>query len=320
MEISTRVKREVSSQPLLEYMSGRFTYRSVEEWGALIDAGAVRVNGEPATQSTPVSTNDLLTTNLPDPDPPTADYRYTLVYEDEWLLGVNKPPNLRVHGRGRFIHANLIHHLRHVRTPGYPKADLVNRLDANTSGLVLIAKKKEMMAHLQALFRERKIEKRYLAIVSGHPQQLEGKIEMPIGRLPALEGVYRYGNGPNVEKLKPAETRFEVVTRYLLDEIDPYSLVRLWPKTGRTHQLRVHLASLGHPIVGDMLYRLNDADFLAYCEAPHRFQAPLLGRQALHCEAYTFFHPFLAKEMTVEAPLAADIVGLIAQMAVTIES
>ena len=314
MEISTRVKREISSQPLLDYMSARFTYRSVEEWGVLIEAGVVHVNGVPATKETPVSTNDLLTTFMPDPDPPAADYRYTFVYEDEWLLGVNKPSNLRVHGRGRFIHANLIHHLRHVRTPGYPTADLVNRLDANTSGLVLIAKKKEMMAHLQALFRERKMVKRYLALVSGHPRLAQGKIETPIGRLPGLEGVYRYGNGPDAEKLKPAETAYHVVDRYLFDQTGAYTLLRLWPKTGRTHQIRVHLASIDHPIVGDMLYRLNDAQFLAYCEDPTQFQAPLLSRQALHCEAYTFFHPFLEKEMTIEAPLAADIEGLIGQM------
>ena len=313
MEISTKAKIERGqSRRLLDYMAQRFTYRSLADWQALIAAEQVQVNGTVADLETHVLRDDVITTRIPDPDPPPADYSYTVVYEDEWLLGVNKPANLRVHGRGRFIHANLIHHLRHVRRPAYPRADLVNRLDANTSGLVLIAKNKEMMAHLQMLFRERRIEKRYLALVKGSPTPPSGTIGEPIGRLPSLDGVYRFGNGPEVEKSKPAVTDYRLLESYE----EGVTLVELFPKTGRTHQLRVHLAGIGTPIIGDMLYQLSDEAFLAYCDDPAPFDQPLLGRQALHCAGYRFYHPFLDREFEIDAPLVEDMAGLIQRLTV----
>ena len=301
MEISTKVKPPAKNVPLLDYMSGRFTYRTREAWAQLIAEGNILFEGEVAHAELLVSAGDRLTTKLPDFDPPDANYDYTIVYEDENLLAVNKPSNLRVHGRGRYIHANLIHHLRHVRLAGrYPEASLINRIDANTTGLVLLSRNQKMLTAMQKLFQERQIEKTYLAVVIGVPKESRGNVSLPIGRLPSAEGVYRYGFSKNAEKLKEAETDWK-----LIEQIgDDMALIELKPKTGRTHQLRVHMAAIGHPLAGDALYQLSDEDYLAWCDFPERF--PHLGfyRHALHCWKYNFVDPHTNRPVEIAAPPA----------------
>jgi RluA family pseudouridine synthase len=228
------------------------------------------------------------------------------VYEDEWLLAVNKPGNLKVHGHGRFIQANLIYQLRHNHTPPYPEAMLINRLDKDTSGVVLLARDSNTLREVQAQFAAHTVEKTYLAVVHGVPDPAVQEIDLPIGRLSSAEGVYRYGV---VEAGKSAQTRLEVI-RPLRHQGRPfppnYALVRLTPQTGRTHQLRVHLAALGHPIVGDSLYTLSDAEFLAQFEDGSEGLSPL-PRHALHCAQTTIWHPHKKRPLTLNAPLANDI-------------
>lgn len=300
MEISTKVKPPAKDVPLLDYMSGRFTYRPREKWAELIENGEVLFEGVKTTIDQPVSAGDTITSIIADFDPPDANYNYTIVYEDDDLLAVNKPANLRVHGRGRYIHANLIHHIRHVRPDGYPQASLINRIDANTTGLVLLSKNQPMLTAMQKLFQNREIEKTYQAIVKGIPSENGGVIDSPIGLLPSAEGVYRYGDGEGVTKIKPAETHWRLIEKLN----DSYALVELKPKTGRTHQLRVHMASIGHPLAGDAVYQLSDEDYLIWCDEPERF--PDLGfyRHALHCWRYDFVHPITKKPFSVEAPPA----------------
>lgn len=288
-------------------MSGRFTYRTREAWAQFISDGLVKFEGAVAGASTLVSAGDVITTQIPDYDPPEANYEYTIVYEDENLLAVNKPSNLRVHGRGRYIHANLIHHLRHVRPEGrYPEASLINRIDANTTGLVLLSRNQETLTAMQRLFQERQIEKTYLAVVKGTPSEAEGVVSLPIGRLPSAEGVYRYGFAEGAEKVKEAETHWKLLRQ--VGERD--ALVELKPKSGRTHQLRVHMAAIGHPLVGDALYQLSDEDYLAWCDAPERFPDLGFHRHALHCWKYNFVYPHTNRLMEIEAP-PADFEGLL---------
>ena len=300
MEISTKVKPPTDQVPLLDYMTARFTYRTREIWTEMIQSGNVLFEGEKTTVDQPVSAGDTITSIVVDPNPPTANYNYTIVYEDEDLLAVNKPSNLRVHGRGRYIHANLIHHIRHVRPDGYPEAGLINRLDANTTGLVLLSKSHEMLVKMQKLFQDRQIFKTYQAVVKGVPETDGGIINSPVGRLPSADGVYRYGDHPLAEKLKPAETEWRVMQQLA----NGFTLVELKPKTGRTHQLRVHMASIGHPLAGDAVYQLNDADYLRWCDDREAF--PDLGfyRHALHCWKYEFTNPITQKSMELIAPPA----------------
>ncbi len=303
MKISTRVHPPARHVPLLDYLSGRFTYRPREAWQTLIEEGHVEHNGRRATLQTIVTQGDTLTTEIPDPDPPDANYDYTIVYEDQWLIGINKPTNLRVHGRGRFIHANLIHHIRHVRQPAYPEAELANRLDANTTGVVVLTQDKETVRRMNHLFRERLVQKTYLALVHGQPPA-SGSIQTPIGQLPSPDRIYRFGSGPTAVKPKEAQTDFTVINQINHD----IALVELTPRTGRTHQLRVHMAELGHPLIGDMLYQMDDETFLRYCSHPQEFDTPLIGRHALHCVQNSFPHPWCEEETcTIKAPLPPDM-------------
>ena len=308
MKISTKVHPPTKKSLLVDYLAGRFTYRPRAAWQELVEQGLVEHNGRVATVDTIIKQGDTLTTDIPDPDPPEANYHYTIVYEDEWLIGINKPPNLRVHGRGRFIHANLIHHIRHVRQPAYPTAELANRLDAHTTGVVVLTKDKDTVRRMNELFRRRAVRKVYWAIVHGYVQSPQGVIDAPIGQLPSLPGVYRYGCDLGAIKPKEAKTTF----KRLQTVGDGYTLVELQPHTGRTHQLRVHMAYLGHPLVGDMLYQMDDATFLRYCDTPDTFPAPIIGRQALHCVRNQFPHPWRNGEMClIEAPLPADMENLL---------
>ncbi len=310
MEVSTRVYHPTKNVPLLDYLAGRFTYRPVEAWRALILDGHVRLNGEVVSLEAVVSAGDRLTTWLPEARQPEAEYSYTIIYEDIWLLGIDKPPNLRVHGRGAFLHANLIHHLRHERQPAHPEASLVNRLDADTSGVVVLARDGDTLRLVQEAFRRKSVRKQYLALVEGVPERPVGIIDQPLGRLKGLEKVYRYGSGPAAEKPREALTRYRLVERFG----DGWALLELQPLTGRTHQLRAHLAGLGHPLVGDWLYRLDDAEYLAWCENPDRFPPALLPRQALHCAVTEFVHPHTGGRCRMEAPLAADMAALMERL------
>jgi len=299
MIVSSKVTAIFHQKPLLDYLAGRFTYQTRATWQTRIEAGDVTCNGRSTTPHQIVRQGDMIACDLPEPPLPDTNLDYQIVYEDEWLLGVNKPGNLRSHGSGRFLQANLIYHLRHNHPPPYPKASLINRLDKDTSGVVLLARNSDTLRQVQAQFASHSVEKTYLAVVHGIPDPAGQTINLAIGRLPSAEGVYRFGV---VEGGKPAQTLLNLVRSF-----PPHcALVRLTPKTGRTHQLRVHLAALGHPIMGDRLYTLSDAEFLAWCENKSSDDAPL-PRQALHCAQTTIWHPQQKRPLTIKAPLASDI-------------
>jgi RluA family pseudouridine synthase len=299
MIVSSKVTAVFHQKPLLDYLAGRFTYQTREKWQARIEAGDVTCNGRSAAPHQIIRQGDVIACDLPEPPMPDVNLDYKIVYEDEWLLGVNKPGNLKVHGHGRFIQANLIYQLRHNHKPPYPEATLINRLDKNTSGILLLARDGGTLRDVQSQFAARTVEKTYLAVVHGLPNWKIQEVDQPIGRLPSVEGVYRFGV---VEDGKPAQTVVEVIRPFP----PHYALVRLTPKTGRTHQLRVHLAALGHPIVGDSLYTMSDAEFLAKFEVGSSDKAQL-PRQALHCAQTIIWHPQQKRPLTLNAPLASDI-------------
>ena len=301
MIVSSKVTAVYHQKTLLDYLAGRFTYQSREVWQSRIEAGDVTCNGRSATPLQIVRQGNVVACDLPEPPMPDVNLDYHIIYEDEWLLGINKPGNLRVHGNGRFLQANLIYQIREKHNPPYPEATLINRLDKDTSGVVLLARDSDTLREVQAQFAARTVEKTYLAIVQGTPNPSTQEIELPIGRLPSAKGVYRYGV---VEDGKPAQTTMEVIRPLPPD----YALVRLTPKSGRTHQLRVHMAALGHPIVGDQLYTLSDSDFLARFTVAHeQNDAVPLPRQALHCAQTIIWHPHTKRPLTISAPLPADI-------------
>ncbi len=287
------------------YLALRFTYLSEAAWRELVSEGRIYCNGTRCEGTSTVARGDTIRCELPGFEAPAVNLDYAIVYEDEWLLGIDKPAGLRVHSRGRFVNANLIYHLRHVHRPVYPETNLVNRLDTDTSGLVLLAKAPAVLRQMMEQFAWGLVDKRYLAVVHGRPFPAEGCIDLPIGPVSDAR-VPRFG----IDLVKGKAS----VTHYTTARKLPgnFTLLELRPETGRTHQLRVHLAAIGHPIAGDALYTMGDQDYLDWRRSPPRQTD--LQRQALHCHQLRFRHPVHQDSCTLTAPLAADIAQLIREV------
>ena len=229
-----------------------------------------------------------------------------VLYEDNHLLIVDKPAGLLVHPspavRGGTLSEQAV--ARWGPLPdlqGEDRPGIVHRLDAGTSGLLVLALREPAMRELLRQFREREVKKTYLAVVHGEPRFDTGWIEGAIARSaasPERMEVVAEGEG------REARTWYEVRER-----LGPASLVECQPQTGRTHQIRVHLASLGHPLVGDPLYRPR--------QTPSRrlaADAPLPARQALHAARLEFAHPGSGERAAFESPLPDDLAALLAHL------
>ena len=229
------------------YLSTKFdTTISRSLWQKYIKAGYVSVNNKVAT--TPkfeVDETDEIALNLPEKEQPDVDL--PILYEDDDVIVVNKPSGLLTHAKGGLSDEPTVAEIIRPKTSFATDTDrpgIVHRLDRDTSGLLIIAKNPESAAHLQRQFAERTAKKTYIAITDGKPKLNAAKIDLPIGRNPSAPSTFRID--PNG---KPAQTTYHV-----LEENDTQSLVELKPTTGRTHQLRVHLAHLNAPILGDRVY------------------------------------------------------------------
>lgn len=286
-------------QRLDQYLAALGKWGSRSQVQKLIAAGAVRVAGHTAKAGAIVHGGEAIEiepASLPvpagvEPEPIALD----VLYEDERLLVINKPPGLVVHPapgnwRGTLVSA-LLHHWHGPRPgldPGRP--GIVHRLDKDTSGVLVIAKDPETLTALGTQFRRREVEKQYVALVWGRLRTQRGTISEPIGRNPVHRTRMAVRRGG-----REALTAFEVIERF-----DEVTMVRLFPRTGRTHQLRVHLAAIGHPIVGDAVYG----------RARNRKGEVLIQRQALHAEQIVFLHPATGERMRFAAPLPPDLVAL----------
>ncbi len=214
------------------------------------------------------------------------------LFEDEWLLVIDKPTGLAVHpgaGKKRETILDLFRHeypqineMAESERPG-----IVHRLDKDTSGVLILAKSEEAVQKMQALFQEREMQKTYLALVAGSMRFRNGTIDQPLARSLRNRACYEVV-GEEREDRRDAITEFSVIR-----EFGKFTFVRLMPKTGRTHQLRVHLAHFGNPVLGDILYaKGRGRDF---------------PRLALHAFRIEFDHPFTAERVTVTSPLPADL-------------
>ncbi len=214
-----------------------------------------------------------------------------VVYEDDHLLVVNKPAGMVVHpgaghATGTLVHAALAHVPNLMEINGEQRPGIVHRLDKDTSGLILIAKDDRTQHWLQDQFRLRKVKKVYLALVDGQPPTPRGRVEAPVGRDPS--------HRKQMAITAPGKGR-EAVTEYATLEAFPkHTLIEAHPLTGRTHQIRLHLAFLGCPIVGDTLYG-------------HRHPSLPVERQCLHAARLTITLPGEAEPTSFEAPLPADL-------------
>ena len=271
--------------------------------------GQVLVNDRPRPASYRVRTGDRVSLTVPPPEPsglaPEA-LPLDILYEDQDVILVNKPPGLVVHPapghRGGTLLNALMHHCPDLAEVGdLSRPGLVHRLDKDTSGVLVVAKTVAAHAHLVRQFHDREVEKTYVALVWGRFDQKAGTIDQQIGRHPTA----RQKMSAHPRRGKPAVTSWRVVEEYP----GPLTLLELSPKTGRTHQLRVHLAMLGHPIVGDVTYgggasRLKDNPRLANLR-------PLVTRQLLHARSLRLIHPRSGATISGEAHLPEDFQAVI---------
>lgn len=217
----------------------------------------------------------------------------SVLYEDDYFLVLNKPSGFAVHG-GSGIHSGVIEALRQIR-PGQRFLELVHRLDKETSGCLLVAKKRSALTYLHALFRGDGVKKSYLALLAGHWEKRKERVKVAL-----LKNIHKGGERMVVvsHKGKPAETEFVRMQKFT-----HATLVRALPKTGRTHQIRVHAAWLGFPIIGDERYGNEEYNRLFR----HQYGARLF----LHAEQLQFNHPVTGEAMQFSAPLPPELVAIL---------
>lgn len=274
----------------------------------LIDAGRVRHNGGPAKPATVVATGDCLTVDEPEPEPLAAAPEaipLDIRYEDDELLVVNKPVDMVVHPAtgnpdGTLVNA-LLHHCDDLSgIGGVARPGIVHRLDRDTSGLMVVAKTDRAHQALGLAFRWRTIDKTYLAVCYGSPDDDEGVVDAAIDRHPRHRKQMAV-----VTDGRPARTLYRVVERF-----DGACLLHCTLVTGRTHQIRVHMAHVGHALVGDPLYagrqwrNITDPRIAAACRS--------FPRQALHAMRLGFDHPVTGEHLVFEAEPPDDILKLLA--------
>lgn len=212
----------------------------------LCERGKILVNGKIERPSYKVKMSDKVTVDYsPEDRAAIPDIELPIIYEDEYCVVINKPEGVLTHGKGALDPEPTVGtFMRRYISGTDDRVGIVHRLDRATSGVILCAKSSEMLAFFQKQFSTRKVKKTYVAIVDGHLKPQEAIIDMPIERNPQKPQTFRVGKGG-----RAATTHYKVAM-----SVDGFDMVDLTPTTGRTHQLRVHLRQLGHPIVGDYLY------------------------------------------------------------------
>jgi 23S rRNA pseudouridine1911/1915/1917 synthase len=299
----------------------------------LIDQGDVLVNGAREKASLKLRGGERIEiTGEPHPAPLKAtaeDIPLDVIYEDADLAVINKPAGMMVHAgsgqnedarsRGTLVNA-LLHRFKALSaTGGDLRPGIVHRLDKDTSGLIVVAKNDRAHAALAELFSSRQIKKTYIALVQGAVERPKGTINASVGRDPLRRT--RMTTKP-LSDARSAVSHYEVVKR-LANRFGRFTLVRVRIETGRTHQIRVHMASIGHPVVGDTLYggsgQLTDqvAAQAAQSKAARRNAQPerlRLGRNFLHAARLEFPHPKTGKLLQLEAPLPAELEAFLSRL------
>ena len=274
-----------------------FSRSRLQEW---IRSGHVTVNGAPASAKAKVWGGETIVV-APQPVPGDASHRpenipLQVMFEDDQILVIDKPAGLVVHpGSGNWSGTLLNALLRHApQLSGVPRAGIVHRLDKDTSGLLVVARTIPAQVDLVRQLQARSVTREYVAVVHGAMAR-DGIVEAPVGRHPS-----------NRTRMAVVARGKAATTHYVVIERGPsWSLLRCRLETGRTHQIRVHLHSIGHPLVGDPVYRLNIRGAKLPAEALD------FPRQALHAARLALIHPQTGETLTWEAPVPPDITQLL---------
>ena len=277
----------------------------------LIDDGRVRLDGLPAKASTKLKGGESLQVTLPEPEPALAlpqEIALTILYEDAHLIVIDKPAGMVVHpapghSGGTLVNA-LLHHCTDLAgVGGTLRPGIVHRLDKDTSGVLVASKDDATHLHLAAQFKCHSIERRYVALVHGLVAPATGTIDLAIGRHPTD----RKRMSTQARSGRRAVTHWRLLQRF---EQDRLSLVELRLETGRTHQIRVHLAERHWPIVGDPVYG-HGSRGSALADPQLRQLVKDLHRQALHARLLGFEHPAGGGHLELSSPLPADFQAIL---------
>lgn len=301
---SMQASVEDKGQRLDVFLSMRLTGFTRSAIKGLIEEGRAYVNGAVSKAGYKLKAADAIEVLVPETKEPAyapESVPLDILYEDDDVIVVNKPADMPTHpGAGRtsgtLVNA-LLNHTRELSTlGGNDRPGIVHRLDKDTTGLLVVAKNDRSHLFLSAQFKAHTTGRRYIALVWGAVNDAEGTIDIAIGR----DEVHRKKISPRTKKSRSALTHYKVLKRF-----NQLSLVELRPRTGRTHQLRVHLASINHPVVGDQVYGRK--------KVPSTLPGPAgdclkrIKRQLLHAATLAFVHPTTGVVMEFEAPLPPDM-------------
>ncbi len=300
--LKSRVPSNVRNQPLLDYLVARFPYHDRDHWAAEVRAGRLQVDARTAKVHDQVGAGTELAYTRNHQEP-FVDDRIGVLHDDEALVVVDKPAHLPMHADGPFVRSTLIHLLRERLAA--PDLSLVHRLDRETSGVCVLARTDPARTSLHAQFEQSRVQKSYLAVVRGRAEH-DFVVDTPIGRARDSRITLRRAAGERADAPRPARTRFAVLAHG-----PNATLLRCEPETGRTHQIRVHLESVGLPVLGDKLYGRPDDDYLAFVKAVkasgdvRTIVTTEPDRQLLHAHSLGLLHPVSGAATTFTAPTPA---------------
>jgi len=299
-----RIDPHQAGTRLDRYLAGRFTYRSRTQWCRLIAEGRITVNGRGVRPARTLRAEDVIAYVPLQREEPEVDRRVTVLHVDDQLVAVAKSGNLPMHPSGAYFRNTLIHLLAETH-PEWGTLRVIHRLDRETSGIVVFGRTRAATESVAIQFRRRSVEKRYLAIVHGAPADDAFTIDAPLG--PAQDSRIRKAVGVRADGV-PARTDIRVLHRGM-----GWALLEAHPRTGRLHQIRVHLRHAKLPILGDKVYGLNEEFFLRFIAgeplAPAEQAALGLSRQALHAYRLRLQHPATGDALELRCPLPADLAG-----------
>lgn len=306
--IQSNVPQSDSGSELLAYLSTRFTYRTGEAWATSIREYHVLVNQVPARPEQLLQAGDTVVFIATDVQEPRVSFDVRILHSDHDLMILDKPANLPCHPAGRYFNHTL---WAWLREQGVENPAIINRLDRETSGVLLVACNTRAESRCRRQFARRQVTKQYLTIVEGlFPASLTATgwlINMPRPNL-TRHRVFVTEEPAASHKGEQAETAFERI-----DQQDGLSLIRATPVTGRMHQIRATLHSLGFPIAGDKVYGVDPGMFLRFCTdalTEEDWRRLRVKRQALHSCLLEFRHPSDNRLLRFESPLPAELAAL----------
>ena len=311
------IRGPVQYRRIDSYLASRFPDYSRTFVKKLIEHGGVTVGGVPVKPSHAPRPGDIIVARVPAPLTTALqpeDIAIDILYEDDWIIVVNKAPDMVVHPAkghqsGTLVNAVAYHCAGLSGCAGELRPGIVHRLDRDTSGVILLAKDDAVHKQVADQFQARTVRKEYVAVCEGRFELDSDAIDAPIGPHArfAERMAVRYDVG------RKARTVYEVAER-----LADFTVVRCFPFSGRTHQIRVHLQHVGHPIVCDAAYGRRDAIYLSDLTGreSNASEEPLLARQALHARRLTIYHPALQREVCFEAEMPRDMMALVSALRV----